>query len=108
MTNQFYGAIQVDKAIKPQPRARRIQPDLKVGRDYFVSFLNNIAYPCILREIINEFGHTEVRIELQYKTSSKKRFIGANGKINYRPTQTNIVRAEEIGLTPEDAVRNQV
>ena len=107
MIKEFYGLIKVDKAIKPLPFAKRQQPDLKVGRDYFVSYLNNNAYPCIVLEIINEFDHEEVRIEIPLKISSKRHISGSSGRVNYRPVHTDIVRAVQIGLTPEDAVRNQ-
>jgi hypothetical protein len=108
MLTNFYGGIKVDRQIKPLKINERVQPPLFVGSNYYVSFMNNNAYPCTIIEIINEFEYTEVKIEIPVKSKSKKGAIDENGNLTFRPTQTNIVYASDIGLTPEDAVRNQV
>lgn len=108
MIKNLYGGIKVDRRIKPLKISERIQPPLFVGSNYYVSFMNNNAYPCSIIEIINEFEQTEVKIEIPLKLKSKKGAIDKNGNITFRPTQTNIIFGTDIGLTPEDAVKNQV
>ncbi len=108
MIKTFQGGVKVDHNTKPLSYSKRVQPDLHIGYDYYVSFTNNNVYPCTLLEIINEFDKTEVKIGIPVKSKSKKGFIDGIGNRSFYLTQTNIVYATEIGLTPIDAVKNQV
>jgi len=83
-------AIKVDKSISPTPSTVRKEPVLAVGADYYVSFGNNIAYPCTLIEII---GGSPKRIRISKK--DKGEIFGEH-----------VLFSDEIGLTPEEAVRN--
>ena len=108
MIKNFHGGIKVSSKINPLKINERTQPQLFVGSKYYVSFMNNNAYPCSISEIINESDRTSVKIEIPIKLKSKKNAFDKDGNLTFRPTQTNIVYAFEIGLTPEDAVKNQV
>ena len=108
MLKEFKGGQKVDSSIKPLQFKNRQEPILKIGYDYYVSFDNNNVYPCTLLNVINEFDKTEVLIEIPMKPKSRKGYTNSFGITYNRWTQTNILYATEIGLTPEDAVRNQV
>lgn len=108
MIKDFQGGIKVDDNTKPLPYSKREEPNLHIGNDYYVSFLNNNVYPCKVLEIINKFDKTEVKIEIPMKSKSKKGFIDGNGNRSFQGTQTYIIYAIEIGLTPVDAVKNKV
>lgn len=100
MIKEFIGRKVVDNSIKPLPFKNRKAPQLIIGQDYYVSFGNNNAYPCTLLNVINEFSETEVKIEIHIRKKSTAS--------NIKTFQTNILYSIEIGLTPDDAVRNQV
>lgn len=101
--------IKVDKAIKPIPYTKRTTVKLVVGGDYYVSFGSNIVYPCVLLKIIeSEQTPTHVKIEIPVKPRSKKGFIDIDGKISHHWTSAHNLFADEIGLTPEEAVINEV
>jgi hypothetical protein len=68
----------------------RKKPALTVGADYYVCFGNNIAYPCTLIEII---GGSPKRIRIS--KTDKGEIFGEHALFS-----------DEIGLTPEEAVRN--
>ena len=104
----FEGRIKVKGSIKPSPVKDRMKPSLYVGQPYYVCFGNNNAYPCELIEVINEFAETEVRIKIPQKSRSKKGFIDREGNRTQIGSSTHILYANEIGLTPEDAVKNTV
>ncbi len=107
MLKEILDGVKVSPSIKPINRKDRQIPMLKLGHEYFISFLGHNAYPCTRVEIINEFDQTEVKVELRMK-SPKGGFHDGSGMIrNYR-TQNNIVYSTEIGITPQDAVKNQV
>ena len=82
--------VRVDKSISPTPSTVRKEPTLTVGADYYVCFGNNIAYPCTLIEII---GGSPKRIRISKK--DKGEIFGEH-----------VLFSDEIGLTPEEAVRN--
>ena len=84
--------IRVDKTIAPVHYTRRKEPDLRVGADYYVSFGNNIVYPCTLNEIIP--GPPKRIVITKYD----------NGK----PFGQHVLFSNEIGVTPEEAVINSV
>jgi len=108
MIKEFKGGQKVDSSIKPLPFKKRKEPVLNIGYDYYVSFGNNCVYSCTLLEVINEFDRTEVKIEIPMKALSKKGYRTSFGGNSHRWVSTHIVYAREIGLTPEEAVRNQV
>lgn len=91
MTNEKH-IIKVDKAITPIHYSKRAEPVLEVGADYYVSFGNNIVYPCTLNEIIEG---TPRKIVIS-KYDNDKLF----GK--------HVLFSNEIGRTPEEAVVNSV
>ena len=82
--------VKVDKSIAPTPSGIRKEPALTVGADYYVCFGNNIAYPCTLIEII---GGSPKRIRISKR--DKGEIFGEH-----------VLFSDEIGLTPEEAVRN--
>jgi hypothetical protein len=84
--------IKVDKEITPLHYSKRSEPELQVGADYYVCFGNNIAYPCTLTKIIE--GTPRKIVISKYD----------NGKIFGEHT----LFSNEIGRTPEEAVRNSV
>jgi hypothetical protein len=74
----------------------RTAPELILGGNYYVCFGSNYAYPCMIKEIINEFSETEVRIEIPMKPQSKKGFRDQSGNISHRWTQSNILYVTEL------------
>ena|SRR5258708_8162386 len=106
MIKEFRYRIKVSSKVKAMPRSLRTTPDLKKGEKYYVSFGSNWAYPCLLHEIVKEFERTEVRIKIKVK--DQYAHFRQNGRMTYDPYEEHLVYADEIGLTPEDAVRNTV
>ena len=86
--------VKVDTKVKPVHFTKRKEPELIIGNDYYVSFGCNIAQPCTLFEI-----HQGDANELKSVTIGIKK---KSGEYDGR----NIVFADEIGLTPEEAVIN--
>ena len=82
--------IKVDKEITPIHYTKRTEPELKIGADYFVCFGNNIAFPCTLKEI---------------KEGRNKRVVITKYD-NNKEFGEHVVFSNEVGLTPEEAVRN--
>jgi hypothetical protein len=82
--------IRVDKAITPIHYTKRTEPELITGADYYVCFGNNIAYPCTLKQIIE--GRNRRVVITKYD--------------NNQQFGEHVVFSNEIGLTPEEAVRN--
>jgi hypothetical protein len=89
MTSERH-VIKVDKEITPIHYTKRTEPELKIGADYFVCFGNNVAYPCTLKEI---------------KEGRNKRVVIAKYDKG-KEFGEHVVFSNEIGLTPEEAVRN--
>jgi hypothetical protein len=83
--------IKVDPAITPIHYTQRTEPELIVGGDYYVCFGNNIAYPCTLKEIMGS-GRNKRVVITKYD--------------NEQRVSENVVFSNEIGRTPEEAVRN--
>jgi len=106
MLKQFRYREKVSSKIKAIPRTHRIVPKLQIGCTYYVSFGNNWAYPCILREIITEFERTEVKIHI--RVTHKEALYRKNGSMVYDPFEERLVYANEIGSTPEEAVRHSL
>jgi hypothetical protein len=84
--------LKVDKEITPVHYTKRKEPVLQVGADYYVSFGNNIVYPCTLNEIIE--GTPRKVVISKYD----------NGKLFGK----HVLFSNEIGRTPEEAVINSV
>lgn len=106
MLKEFRYPIKVNSKIRTISRKERTEPELKLGSKYFVSFGTNYAYPCFLTAIINEFEQTEVKIKVQIKENIS--YFRKDGQLAYYPFQEHLLYANEIGNTPEDAVRNSV
>lgn len=106
MLKEFKYGTKVSPKIKTVPKSQRITPELKTGKIYYVSFGGNWAYPCHISEIVQEFAQTEVRIKIRVK--EKNAYFRKNGPMTYDPYEEHLVYANEIGQTPEDAVRNAV
>jgi hypothetical protein len=91
--------IKVEKKIKPIPFTKRKIVPLKIGNDYYVSFGNNLAYPCRLLEI---FENEEIkRIRIGIKTKYDKNNLESFSK-------QHILFADEIGQSPGEAIINEV
>ena len=45
-------------------KTNRVEPKFVIGNKYFISFEKNVALPCSLVEVINEFSRTEVQKQL--------------------------------------------
>lgn len=84
--------IKVDEKITPIHYAKRTEPILNVGEEYYVCFGNNLVYPCILNEVI--VGPPK-RVVISKYDSGK--FFGQH-----------VLFSNEIGETPEKAVINTV
>ena len=84
--------IKVDEKITPIHYSKRTEPELQVGANYYVCFGNNIVYPCTLTKIIDG---TPKRIVIS-KYDNDKLF------------GEHTLFSNEIGKTPEEAVRNSV
>jgi hypothetical protein len=82
--------VKVDKDITPIHYTKRTEPELKAGEDYYVCFGNNIAYPCTLKEIIE----------------GRNRRVVIRKYDNGREFGEHVLFSNEIGKTPEEAVRN--
>jgi hypothetical protein len=106
MIKEFRYRVKVPTQIKTLPRSQRVAPALKKGEKYYISFGNNWAYPCFIYEVVQEFERTEVRVKIKVK--EQYAYFRQNGKMTYDPYEEHLVYANEIGITPEDAVRNSV
>ena len=84
--------IKVEKEITPVHYSKRTEPVLEIGADYYVCFGNNIVYPCTLDKII-EGPPKRIAIS-KYD----------NGKL----FGNHVLFGNEIGRTPEEAVKNSV
>lgn len=107
MISDFKKRIKVDVMVKKKPRSERTIPELTIGETYYISFGANWAYPCILKEIIQEHNEPEVTVEIE-KKPLKKKVYDIEGNIIKRPVSVHTVHFNEIGETPEHAVENEV
>jgi len=104
----YLGKIKVNQKVKPIAQELREIPNLGIGISCYVSFANNLAYPCRIVEITNKPKRKEVKIEVPMKSKSGKGDIDTNGMFSYNWTSTHLLYANEIGNTPEQAVLNMV
>lgn len=86
--------IKVDKSVNPTHFSGRKTVELIIGNDYFVSFGNNNALKCKLVAIEQQGDTQRVTVDVYDKSGLK--------------ASTHFLLADEIGLTPEEAVINQV
>lgn len=100
--------IKVDKSVKPIHYSKRKPVELVVGNDYFVSFGRNNALRCKLIELYMEGERQRIVVEIPTRPMSKKGFIDSNGNISHHWVSTYTLFPDEIGLTPEEAVINEV
>jgi hypothetical protein len=100
--------IKVDKKIKPIPFTKRTAVELVVGKEYFISFGNNVVKHCVLTKISDITDLQQITIDIPIKPRSKKGFIDINGLISHNWTSTHCIYADEIGMTPEEAVKHEV
>ena len=108
MANNWLYPIKVEKNVKALHSSKRTQVQLIIGCRYYFSFGENIVSPCTLVEIFEDGDKTpRVTIEVKIKAPSKRGFRNEFGRISQ--TQTNRIHlyADEIGLTPEQAVMNE-
>ena len=103
------GKVKVDESVKPVHFQERVAPELAIGANYFVSFGGNITYPCVLTNIIISDGYpNRVEIEIPIKPRSDKGFVDVDGSISHKWVSKHTLYADEIGLTREEAVINEV
>ncbi len=103
-----FSKIKVDKKIKPIHFLKRKPVELIIGKVYFVSFGNHSANQCVLTEISELKDSNQITIDIPIKARSKKGFIDIDGEISHNWTSTHCIFADEIGITPEEAVINEV
>jgi hypothetical protein len=103
-----YSKIKVDKKVKPIHFLKRKPVELIIGNEYFVSFGNHNVSRCVLTEISELKDSNQITIDIPIKPRSKKGFIDTDGKISHIWTSRHSIFADEIGLTPEEAVINEV
>lgn len=105
MIKEFEGGVRVKRKIQTLPIKDRIVPKLIVGNIYYASFGLNCAYPCVLKEIINEYSQPEIKVKFMIKPQYVNRYIYPGYKVQII-SQSYILYTYEIGATPEDAIRN--
>jgi hypothetical protein len=109
MIHSVIGRQKVKGDIKPLHYSKRKAPELVVGGEYFVCYVNNDTYPCVVTAIINNpTGKDKVEIEIPVRAESKKGFTDADGNISHHWVAKKTVYADEIGLTREAAAENKV
>lgn len=109
MIHSVIGRQKVKGDIKPLHHSKRKAPKLVVGGEYFVCYVNNDTYPCVVTAIVeNPGGKAKVDIEIPVRAESKKGFIDAEGNVSHHWVVKKTVYADEIGLTREEAAENKV
>jgi RNA recognition motif-containing protein len=94
MTKTYEERVYVDEHISPLPKEQRTAPLLKIGGEFYVSFGSNGAYRCQVTDVIKEEAKTKVKVVLPPELPMLK--------------STPVLYEDEIGATPEEAVRNAV
>ncbi len=87
--------IKVGKHIKPIHFMVRKEPELIIGKNYYISFGMNKAIPCVLLNVMDNGKEIPKQVQIGIKDNSQLVY----GNIN-------VVYSDEIGLTPEEAVVN--
>ena len=103
-----FSKIKVNKTVKPIHFSKRKQVELIIGKEYFVSFGNHCVNHCVLIEISELKDSNQITIDIPVKPRSRKGFIDVDGKISHSWSSTHCIFGDEIGLTPEEAVINEV
>lgn len=106
MIKEYVGRIKVDNKIKPLPINLRTIPQVTIGKNYFVSFGTNNAYPCKLINYKEVKGRKEITIEIQAK--SKKLVHKSDGSKSYFYQALHTLETYELGETAIQAVQNTV
>lgn len=107
MIREYVGRVKVKNSIHPLMRKNRKIPKLEIGHSYYVSFGTNNAYQCTLNKIINDSSTTEVVVEIPIKPRYQNQYLYPGCKVKII-SRTHRLYSNEIGITPEDAVRNCV
>ena len=94
MPNKNLKEVIVDKKVVPLHFNKRASPILIKGNNYYICFGFNKATPCVLLNILD--GDKQ-NIEVQ---------IGIRNTSPLGYGDINVVKADEIGETPEQAVLN--
>lgn len=81
MIKHLQGCVKVDESVQPLFKKDRKAPELNIGNNYFVSFGTNNAYPCTLKEIINEYSETEVNVEIFTKPQKSISYLLPSNKV---------------------------
>ena len=98
--------IKVDPKIKPIHFKDRKSVELIIGKEYYVSFGNNEVSSCTLCEI--DPVKNTITLEIPPRSISKNTYINLDG-VHFSPTiYFYTLFPDEIGVTPEEAVINQV
>jgi hypothetical protein len=104
----FRTKIKVDKKVKPIHHKDRKPLELILGRNYYVSFGNHHATPCKLIEVEGDEAVKRITVEIPTKIRSVKGFIDVNGNISHHWVDVCSLFGDELGMTPEEAVVNEV
>lgn len=94
MIKQVDEMVTVDEGISPLPKEKRKAPKLNIGGEFYVSFGSNSAYRCLVTEVLKEDLVTKVKVALPAQLPILK--------------TAPVLYDNEIGATPEEAVRNAV
>ena len=106
MKKDWLTKIEVDKKVKSIHSKNRRPVDLIIGGYYYVSFGMNTATRCTLVAIEKRPGSVD-SITIDIPTKASRRGILTVGGKSYRGDRHSIF-ADEIGLTPEQAVIHTV
>jgi hypothetical protein len=91
------GKVEVNKEIKPLDASKRKQPQLIIGNQYYVCFTAYDAYPCTLLEVLDDAEDGLKHIKIAIKRNSETTRLSEHHLFS-----------DEIGRTPEEAVKNKV
>jgi hypothetical protein len=98
--------IKVDTKVKPIHYENRKPVELIIGKEYYVSFGQNQARRCKLIKIDKD--PERITVEIKVKSKSQQGYIDVDGNIIHYWVSTHTLFPDEIGLTPEEAVINEV
>jgi hypothetical protein len=105
---EYAGLIRVRSSVKPLPKQARRPIELAFGEQYYVSFGANNAYPCRLIAILDEFSTREIKVAVDYKPQYCCWGRDENHQRIWYTSNEHILFPNEIGQSPEEAVRHEV
>lgn len=108
MALDYLTSIKADAKVKPIHYSKRTPVDLIIGNKYYVSFGRNVATTCTLIEVEGDRDVKRITIEIPTKPQSKNGVIDKNRNISHNWVSTHSIYSDEIGLSPEEAVMNEV